>query len=500
MFHRETLMKQASIDDKRVMARLSVRGKLIASFAATIALAVISSGLCIWAVRGLKDLTTVRLHSAAQQSEWSSDMAVSSALMRSELRGLLLAGEDRELHTDSGQFDKSEAAFRAQAANLSTACRRFDGTASREERARIDTIQAGLRDWLAVFDDVVATCKQGKSLAARAIAANRLRPIMVSMQDAEQQLVELQRRRFAECMEQAATASARTTVLSMLFGLATLVAVIVGLGVSLRIARQLRSAAERIAAGSSHLNSAAGQISSSSQTLAQTSSEQAASLQETSAATHEINAMSQQNRQRSEDAAKLVQSNSSILSSATALLDKMAHSMADTVQSSHKVSGIIKVIDGIAFQTNILALNAAVEAARAGEAGMGFAVVADEVRNLAQRCATAARETAELIDVSVASSNRGRSDADDVATAVRTIADGSSRLASLVAEVAAGSNEQAAGLEQITRGIAQMEQTTQGIAAHAQQSAAAGEELGSQAEALHEIVNELGEMAGVAGS
>jgi methyl-accepting chemotaxis protein/methyl-accepting chemotaxis protein-1 (serine sensor receptor) len=210
--------------------------------------------------------------------------------------------------------------------------------------------------------------------------------------------------------------------------------------------------------------------------------------------------MSQQNRQRSEDAAKLVQSNSSILSSATALLDKMAHSMADTVQSSHKVSGIIKVIDGIAFQTNILALNAAVEAARAGEAGMGFAVVADEVRNLAQRCATAARETAELIDVSVASSNRGRSDADDVATAVRTIADGSSRLASLVAEVAAGSNEQAAGLEQITRGIAQMEQTTQGIAAHAQQSAAAGEELGSQAEALHEIVNELGEMAGVAGS
>jgi methyl-accepting chemotaxis protein/methyl-accepting chemotaxis protein-1 (serine sensor receptor) len=268
----------------------------------------------------------------------------------------------------------------------------------------------------------------------------------------------------------------------------------------LRIARQLRSAAERIAAGSSHLNSAAGQISSSSQTLAQTSSEQAASLQETSAATHEINAMSQQNRQRSEDAAKLVQSNSSILSSATALLDKMAHSMADTVQSSHKVSGIIKVIDGIAFQTNILALNAAVEAARAGEAGMGFAVVADEVRNLAQRCATAARETAELIDVSVASSNRGRSDADDVATAVRTIADGSSRLASLVAEVAAGSNEQAAGLEQITRGIAQMEQTTQGIAAHAQQSAAAGEELGSQAEALHEIVNELGEMAGVAGS
>ena len=131
---------------------------------------------------------------------------------------------------------------------------------------------------------------------------------------------------------------------------------------------------------------------------------------------------------------------------------------------------------------------------------MGFAVVADEVRNLAQRCATAARETAELIDVSVASSNRGRSDADDVATAVRTIADGSSRLASLVAEVAAGSHEQAAGLEQITRGIAQMEQTTQGIAAHAQQSAAAGEELGSQAEAPHEIVNELGEMAGVAGS
>jgi methyl-accepting chemotaxis protein/methyl-accepting chemotaxis protein-1 (serine sensor receptor) len=131
------------------------------------------------------------------------------------------------------------------------------------------------------------------------------------------------------------------------------------------------------------------------------------------------------------------------------------------------VARIIRVIDEIAFQTNILALNAAVEAARAGEAGMGFAVVADEVRHLAQRCAQAARDTAALIEESISTSNHGKT--------------------KLVEEVSLGSQEQTRGIEQVARALTQMEQVTQQSAASTEESAAAAEELTAQASTLMEV-------------
>jgi methyl-accepting chemotaxis protein/methyl-accepting chemotaxis protein-1 (serine sensor receptor) len=273
---------------------------------------------------------------------------------------------------------------------------------------------------------------------------------------------------------------------------------IVGLLVSFRLARRLGTITDQIATGSNQVTSASEQIGSSSQSLAQASSEQAASLEETSASAQEISAMSKQNQDRAEEAAKVVDSSGRKLDATTALLDKMSISMVDTVKSSEKVSSIIKLIDEIAFQTNILALNAAVEAARAGEAGLGFAVVADEVRNLAQRCATAAHDTAGLIEQSVALSNRSRLDADQVATAVRGIVEDSRRLTVLVGEVATGSREQFKGVDQMARSIAQMETTTQSVAASSEEGAAAAQELNGQASSLKAIVDDLEEIAGSA--
>ncbi len=170
--------------------------------------------------------------------------------------------------------------------------------------------------------------------------------------------------------------------------------------------------------------------------------------------------------------------------------------MTDITTSSGKISKIIKVIDEIAFQTNILALNAAVEAARAGEAGLGFAVVADEVRNLAQRCAQAAKDTADLIEDSVAKSNAGQAKVDQVAGAIRTVTEEAGKIKVLVDEISVGSQEQARGIEQIGSAITQMDQVTQRAAASAEEGASAAEELTAQSESLKAVVAQLTRMVG----
>jgi methyl-accepting chemotaxis protein/methyl-accepting chemotaxis protein-1 (serine sensor receptor) len=182
------------------------------------------------------------------------------------------------------------------------------------------------------------------------------------------------------------------------------------------------------------------------------------------------------------------------MADANRALTVMTKSMREIDVSSGKISGIIRVIDEIEFQTNILVLNAAVEAARAGESGLGFGVVVDEVRNLAQRSGQAAKDTAGLIVESVLKSGEASAKRGEVVASINAITNGATEVQALVEESA--TREQAMGIEQISKAVAQMDEVTKENAAGAEQSAESSEELNAQSHALMAVVNQLRALVG----
>jgi hypothetical protein len=338
----------------------------------------------------------------------------------------------------------------------------------------------------------VPVVQKGDLEAARNLANQELRLAYTAHRKFIDEVVTLANKFGVEQEKQAAQEVNRSAVMEGVLGVAGLA---LGVGMAIwivrRLARELRGVAETLDAGSAQTVATAAQISSSSQILAGGASEQAAALEHSSASLEEINGMT---KRTNENARKVQDSVSQARHSADIGAGQM-QVMQDSVRGIHAASeGITKIlrtIDEIAFQTNILALNAAVEAARAGEAGAGFAVVADEVRALAQRCASAARETAEKVDASVAKSRQGVDASTTVARHFEEIQARVSQLESLVNEIAAATKEQSQGIGQVTQAVAQMDQVTQRNAATAEETSAAAEELNSQSFVLKETVLQL---------
>ena len=247
------------------------------------------------------------------------------------------------------------------------------------------------------------------------------------------------------------------------------------------IVRSVKSNAESVA-------SASAEIAHGNNDLSARTEQQASGLQETAASMEELGSTVKQNADSARQANQLAMSASSVAIQGGEVVGQVVETMKGINESSRKISDIISVIDGIAFQTNILALNAAVEAARAGEQGRGFAVVASEVRSLAGRSADAAKEIKSLINASVERVEQGTALVDQAGTTMTEVVSSIRRVTDIMGEISAASNEQASGVAQVGEAVTQMDQATQQNAALVEEMAAAASSLKSQANELVQVV------------
>ena len=262
------------------------------------------------------------------------------------------------------------------------------------------------------------------------------------------------------------------------------------LGISLKhlVSSNLR-ALSNINDAAHQVTTSSSQVASASEALAQGSTEQASAIEEITASIGDVAEKTRQNASEANVASELVAQAIEEVKKGNQQMRDMMTAMQEINESSESISKIIKVIDDIAFQTNILALNAAVEAARAGDAGKGFAVVAEEVRNLAAKSASAASETAELIEDSIHKVEAGSQIADETAKALEMITSAVQESDSIIRNIAEASNYQATAIAQIDQAIDQVSQVVQNNSATSEECAAASVELSSQASRMRELLS-----------
>lgn len=334
-----------------------------------------------------------------------------------------------------------------------------------------DEIQSGLRDAAQKSDAV-----KEKLAKAVEVTANDLR---VELNDAAEK-------------------TQRQRIIGLLVFLATLA--IAGVFVNLTIQKAIRNPLSNLTASlnetAQQIETASTHLSSTSQALAHSATSQAAALQETAATSEEVSSMARRNAQGAGQARQLMQTASENFKAVDTAQSQLVSAMSEISDSSARISKIIRVIEEIAFQTNILALNAAVEAARAGQFGMGFTVVAEEVRNLAQRCTQAVKDTAALIDDSVSRTAAGSERLEVVTKLLAKNRSIATEVEQLISQISSASQEQVSGVEQISKTVHATSQGTQVTATHADSSASTVAELSEQAKTLSGVVVSLEEMIG----
>ena len=461
---------------------------------------IVGFGIVILITATLGGLAYTRIQTIQQATHPVSNRAIPGIVLLSQVESLVKENfiNTTQHHLATGKERKLaiEKEMEAKSATLTELYQQYEALlVTDEEKASYDAIKKRRPPYRDKRVSILALSREGRSDEARAALENELYPVYQAYITALRTAVD-QSRELGRISTARSEASIRQTRLVIVCGVST--ALIAGFFIAWLITRStnrvLTGVTSELSQGSRQVSAAATEINTASQSLAQGASELAASLEETNASLEEISAMTKRNADSAASAKSSANETRSAADTGTAKMKAMNEAMDAIKSSSDNIAKIIKTIDEIAFQTNLLALNAAVEAARAGEAGAGFAVVADEVRALAQRSATAAKETADKIQDSIAKSEHGVSISREVDENLRQIATSAHRVDDLVGEIAAASNEQSQGITQVLTAITHMDSATQTTAATAEESAAAAQELNAQAFALDRVVDQLGSL------
>ena len=475
------------------MSKLTLTWRIILTVGIAICTGAAASGTLLWQLRSTSaSYDNLLGQTDVQYQDRARVMQVDLKKQVQEWKNLLLRGHNYD------DFQKHEEAFKKEAASVRGAAESLLKDVTDAEAVK--ALQAFLTAHDAMGQSygnaikVFSASKGQDFVAADAIvkgidraATDAIDAIVLRLQAVVQEV----RAKELEKVQSSIVYSAVTVAVAFVAIIGLVFFIIRGTRIEMvSLATHLSETAEGTTA-------AAGQVSVTAQSLSQGATEQAASLEETSASMEEMASMTRKNAENSQSAAKLMADVDGRVRESNTALDGMVTSMKSIQASSQQVALIIKTIDEIAFQTNILALNAAVEAARAGEAGMGFAVVADEVRNLAQRSAKAAKDTAELIEASIAKIEGGSQNVSHVSSSIAAITESVTKVKGLVDEVSMASRQQTQGIEQVSQAVQQMEKLTQTTAATAEESAAASEELTAQAESTMGVVERLSALVGV---
>lgn len=473
--------------------RFSIGTKLTVSFGVVVVLALLVSGCALWSIRKLGHRLENASGALARKLHLSGTVDAATSAMLAHQRGMYLS----TYAGDTAGAQNSKTLFRAAAARGKAALDEIEPLLNEAgDKKLVLSLKADIASWLAVFPELERLSDSGDAAGAWRLGRDRTLTLQHRTEAASREIAASIKSLNDEERKAAATETAAAngfvwTVLMLTAAAATVVYAVVR-----SLNRDLRIVAHEMAVTANQLAHAATEVTAATQELAKGASDHAATLEETSASSEELTSMTRKNSDSSRAAAERMLNVDRRVADANKTLEQMVGSMNEINASSDKISKIIRVIDEIAFQTNILALNAAVEAARAGDAGMGFAVVADEVRNLAQRSAQAAKDTAGLIEESITRSAEGKTKLGQVSGAIHAITSGSGEVKALVDQVSMGSEEQARGIEQINRAVLHMEKITQDAAATADQNASSSRELTSLAENLRGVVDRLQSLVG----
>lgn len=358
-----------------------------------------------------------------------------------------------------------------------------------EEQDFLKKLGAGLASVAPKLQTLVQEAKETDK--ADELYASHLKDITIDFDNASDAYIAFLGKKVQRTQEDLGGSIALGRMVGIALVVLTLGAILLNLMISLGVARTLRTLTRNLIESADQVTTASVLTSSSSQQLAEGAGESASSLEETSSSLEEMASMTRQNAENAIRANRMMEDTRKMVLQGNDAVEETVSSMKETNDSAEKISKIIKTIEEIAFQTNLLALNAAVEAARAGEHGKGFAVVAEEVRNLAHRSATAAKDTAALIEENAKRVGQGVKVSEEAGKTLSEIVERAKQVSDLISEIATASQEQSKGIEEINGAVAQMDKVTQRNTSNAEELASSSEELSSQAQALRDMVVQL---------